>query len=235
MFAASVRSTRTRVVFGQYDGYRDEEDVADDSDVETFVAIEAAVDNDRWRDVPFFLRTGKAWPRAGARSRSASATRLHWWAASGGGAPGPNELILELTDEPQDPLDMRAKQPGPDMELARRVMRLDLVEDFPDDDPLEAYERLILDVLRGDLTLFTRADEVDGCGKSCQPVLDDRPGAAAVRAKGLGTPGGPRPSRGRLAARQPRTGQVAHEVRSTATSCPLRPRDGAPVHSLVAT
>lgn len=166
-----------RVVFGQYDGYRDEEDVDPRSEVETFVAIEARVDNDRWRDVPFFLRTGKAM----ALSCRTITLRFRnpacdWWAAlSPDPDPGPNELVLQLSDDPHISLEMRAKKPGPDMELVEAVMKVDFAQDFPHEDPLEAYERLILDVLRGDRTLFTRSDEVERLWEVCQPLLDDPP------------------------------------------------------------
>ena len=168
---------KERVVFGQYDGYREEEDVDPDSRVETFVAIEARIDNDRWRDVPFYLRTGKALA-IGCRTitlrfRNPS---CDWWAAlSPDPDPGPNELVLQLTDDPAISLEMRAKRPGPDMELVEAVMRVDFAQDFPHDDPLEAYERLLLDVMRGDRTLFTRSDEVDRLWQVCQPLLDDPP------------------------------------------------------------
>ena len=168
---------RDRVVFGQYDGYRDEEDVDAESTVETFVAIEARVDNDRWRGVPFYLRTGKAM----ALSCRTVTLRFRnpacdWWAAlSPDPDPGPNELVLQLTDDPHISLEMRAKKPGPDMELVEAVMKVDFAQDFPEADPLEAYERLILDVLRGDRTLFTRADEVERLWEVCQPLLDDPP------------------------------------------------------------
>jgi glucose-6-phosphate 1-dehydrogenase len=167
-----------RVVFGQYDGYRDEDDVHPESTVETFVAIEAYVDNDRWRGVPFYLRTGKALALScrtvTLRFRN---PRCDWWAdlSMDGVDPGPNELILQLTDEAHISLEMRAKKPGPDMQLVEAVMKVDFAEDFPHDDPLEAYERLILDVLRGDRTLFTRSDEVERLWQVCQPLLDDPP------------------------------------------------------------
>jgi glucose-6-phosphate 1-dehydrogenase len=167
-----------RVVFGQYDGYRNEEDVDDESEVETFVAIEARVDNERWRGVPFYLRTGKAL----AEGRRTVTLRFHrptssWLSTLSPteGDPGANELVLELTDEPRVSIDVRAKKPGPDMELADATMTLDLADEIPDADPLEAYERLLLDVLRGDQTLFTRADEVDRLWQVCQPVLDAPP------------------------------------------------------------
>ena len=83
-------------------------------------------------------------------------------------------LVLELTDSPVVTLHLQGKLPGPDMELTGATMCLDL-GDVPDADPLEAYERLILDVLRGDRSLFTRADEVDRIWQVCQPLLDSPP------------------------------------------------------------
>ena len=170
---------RDRVVFGQYDGYRDEEDVDPDSEVETFVAIEAHIDNDRWDGVPFYLRTGKALA-VGCRTITLRFRNpaCDWWAdLSPDPDPGPNELVLQLTDEPSISLEMRAKRPGPDMELTEAVMKVDFAQDFPNDDPLEAYERLLLDVMRGDRTLFTRSDEVDRLWQICQPLLDHPPKA----------------------------------------------------------
>ncbi|TIC83277.1 glucose-6-phosphate dehydrogenase [Nocardioides sp. GY 10113] len=165
-----------RVVFGQYEGYRDEPDVADDSDVETLVAMEAWIDNDRWRGVPFYLRTGKAM----AEGRRTITVRFHdprhrWLKPEDGSQPSPNELVFELADQPRIAIEVRAKRPGPQMSLVEGVFRLDLVGDAPDSDPLEAYERLLLEVLRGDRTLFISSDEVERLWEICQPVLDRRP------------------------------------------------------------
>lgn len=162
----------TRVVFGQYDGYLEEKDVDPASAVETFVALEAWVDNDRWRGVPFYLRTGKAL----AEKRQTITLRFKTpQSRIFAGDPGANDLVLELTDDPEISVDVRAKRPGPDMELAEAALHLDLVEEVPDSEPLEAYERLLLDVLRGDQTLFTRGDEVERLWEVCQPVLDSPP------------------------------------------------------------
>ncbi len=163
-----------RVVFGQYDGYRDEDDVDDDSEVETFVAIEAYVDNDRWRDVPFYLRTGKSLAESNRvitlRFKTSTSTMF-----TDDDAPACNELVLELSDDPRIYVDLRAKRPGPDLDLVNATMRLDVGDAAPDAKPLEAYERLLLDVMRGDQTLFTRADEVERLWEVCQPVLDAPP------------------------------------------------------------
>ncbi|WP_191278407.1 glucose-6-phosphate dehydrogenase [Nocardioides flavus (ex Wang et al. 2016)] len=161
-----------RVVLGQYDGYRDEDDVDEESDVETFVALEAFVDNDRWRGVPFHLRTGKA--MAETRRTVTLRFRAPESTVFGSGL-APDELVLELTDEAQVHVDLLGKRPGPEIELAPATMRLDLGEELPHDEPLEAYERLILDVLHDDHTLFAHADETRRLWEVCQPVLDDRP------------------------------------------------------------
>ncbi|NYG54101.1 glucose-6-phosphate dehydrogenase [Nocardioides perillae] len=172
----------SRAVLGQFEGYRDDEDVADDSDVETFVALEMHVDNERWRGVPFWLRTGKAMAQTRRtvtlRFREPDSHVFH-------GYPCPNELVLELTDDPRVQVDVRAKHPGPAMSLTHGALRLDLGEvdhtghEGEDEAhharPLEAYERLLLDVVRGDQTLFTRADEVERLWEVVQPLLDERP------------------------------------------------------------
>jgi glucose-6-phosphate 1-dehydrogenase len=168
----------SRVVFGQYDGYRDEDDVDPDSDVETFVAIEAFVDNERWRDVPFYLRTGKRLAATDRvitlRFRGSACTMFDVEGEAPQELPH-NDLVLRLTDDPEIHVELRAKRPGPDMDLVPAVMHLHVSDDTPHDTPLEAYERLLLDVLRGEQTLFTRGDEVDRLWQVCQPLLDDPP------------------------------------------------------------
>ncbi|KUI23623.1 glucose-6-phosphate dehydrogenase [Mycobacterium sp. GA-2829] len=161
-----------RVVFGQYDGYRDEDGVDDDSAVETFVALEAFVDTERWQGVPFYLRTGKA---LAATRRTVTLTFRTPPTALFGEEHRPNQLVLELTDSPEFEVELQAKRPGPDLALMPLELNLGLAEQSSDDTPLEAYERLLLDVMRGDQTLFTRADEVDRLWQVCQPVLDAPP------------------------------------------------------------
>jgi glucose-6-phosphate 1-dehydrogenase len=173
VFSAMQPLDPKRVVFGQYEGYRDEEGVAPDSRVETFVALEAFVDTERWQGVPFYLRTGKA---MGDSRRTVTLTfRTPPMGRFGADTYGPNELVLELNDSPEANIDLYAKRPGPAMELTTVTLHLDLAEEDPGDTPLEAYERVFLDVMRGDQTLFTRSDEVDRIWQVCQPVLDAPP------------------------------------------------------------
>lgn len=161
-----------RAVFGQYGGYRDEDGVDDDSEVETFVALEAYVDNERWRDVPFYLRTGKA---MGDNRRTVTLT----FRAPRGGLFGdtrrPDRLVLDLTETPRAELALNVKRPGPELAIEPVSVAAALTPDDGSDDGLDAYERLLLDVLRGDQTLFARADEVDRLWQVCQPVLDNPP------------------------------------------------------------
>ena len=162
-----------RVVFGQYAGYRDEDGVADDSDVETFVALEAFVDNDRWRDVPFYLRTGKA---LGDNRRTVTITfRKPAGALFGADETHRDRLALDLTETPTAVLELNVKKPGPDLTVEPVGSEVRLSAERHENDGLDAYERLLLDVLRGDQTLFARADEVDRLWQVCQPVLDHPP------------------------------------------------------------
>jgi glucose-6-phosphate 1-dehydrogenase len=173
VFAAMKPLDPRRVVFGQYEGYRDEDGVADDSQVETFVALEAFVDTERWQGVPFYLRTGKA---LAATRRTVTLTfRTPPQGRFGENTYGANELVLELSDDPTISVRMTAKRPGPELDLMPVHIDLDVGAEDTDDTPLEAYERLLLDVMRGDQTLFTRSDEVDRLWQVCQPVLDARP------------------------------------------------------------
>ncbi|WP_139977356.1 glucose-6-phosphate dehydrogenase [Nocardioides litoris] len=162
-------------VFGQFEGYRDDDDTADDSQVETLVALTAYVDTDRWRGVPFHLRTGKA--MADDRRLVVVHFREPDPALFGDTGDGdhPHELVLDLSDQPKIAWRLRGKKPGPELEVAPVTLTLDYAEDFPDDQPLAAYERILLDVFHGDQLLFARADEVDRLWEVYGPLLDDPP------------------------------------------------------------
>ena len=175
VFHALRPFTKDDTVFGQFAGYRDDDDVDDDSQVETLVALTAYVDTERWRDVPFHLRTGKAM----ADSRRTVTVRFREPEPALFGETGddghPHELVLDLSDEAKVAIELRGKKPGPELEVAPATLRLDYAEDFPDDDPLAAYERILLDVFHGDQLLFARADEVDRLWEVCAPLLEDPP------------------------------------------------------------
>ncbi|MDR6117523.1 glucose-6-phosphate 1-dehydrogenase [Aeromicrobium sp. SORGH_AS981] len=160
------------VVRGQYEGYRDEEGVDDDSEVETFVAVRVHVDNDRWRGVPFLLRTGKA---MAATRRTATLFFRAPEPLFDERQDGDDRLVLELGEAPEVTAALHVKRPGPTFELTRASATFTLPEDDPEHRPLEAYERLLLDVMHGDQTLFTRGDEVDRLWQVITPVLEDPP------------------------------------------------------------
>ncbi len=167
-----------RVVFGQFDGYREEEDVADDSGVETFAAVEAWVDTWRWAGVPFLLRTGKAMA-AGRRTITITFREppLRMFGLEGGGPIRPGSLVLELKDTPAVKLELLAKAPGPELDLVPATMELRFGSEADEADRLEAYERLLHDVMLGDHTLFTRSDEVERLWTVVAPVLEHPPEA----------------------------------------------------------
>ena len=178
VFAALRPLDRERAVFGQYDGYREEPNVAPNSQVETFVALEARVDSWRWEGVPFLLRTGKALAE-GHRTITIGFQEppLRMFGSDGdfAGCRRPNELVFELSDAPRITVDVRAKKPGPAMELAGAPLQLDFADAFARGSGLEAYERLILDVMRGDRTLFTRTDEIERLWEVSELLLRDPP------------------------------------------------------------
>ncbi|MDO8212118.1 glucose-6-phosphate dehydrogenase [Conexibacter sp. CPCC 206217] len=178
VFDAMRPLRRDKVAFGQYDGYRDEDGVDPRSRVETFAAIEVKLDTWRWEGVPFLLRTGKAMAE-GRRSITIGFKEppLRMFADEGDFArcQRPNELVFDLADTPQITVDVRAKVPGPAMELGAAPLRLNFADAFGDSNGLEAYERLVLDVMRGDHTLFTRSDEIERLWEVSDPLLQNPP------------------------------------------------------------
>jgi glucose-6-phosphate 1-dehydrogenase len=168
-----------RAVFGQYDGYRDEDNVAGDSSVETFAAVEVRVDTWRWSGVPFYLRTGKAMAE-GRRTVTIGFTEapLRIFPDTNGNRGGrPSELVFELSDDPKVRIEVQAKVPGPRLELGRAAFELNLDAAFDESDGLEAYERLLHDVMLQDRLLFTRAEQIERLWEVCAPVLERPPEA----------------------------------------------------------
>jgi glucose-6-phosphate 1-dehydrogenase len=157
VFESMVPLQPDDVVRGQFDGYRDVEGVAPDSDTETFVAARFFVDNWRWAGVPFFLRTGKR--MAEARSSVVLAFRSpphQMFREVPRDRFGHDHLALELGPEEGVTATFLAKAPGPTIKLAPARMEFRYQGSFGSE-LIEAYERLIHDALIGDRTLFTRA------------------------------------------------------------------------------
>ncbi len=164
----------TRVVRGQYEGYRDIPGVAPDSDTETFVALEVEIDNWRWAGVPFYLRTGK---ELGGGERIISIAfreppKSMFPADSGVGTQGPDHLTFDLADSSKLSLSFYGKKPGPGMKLEKLSLQFALHETGQDADVLEAYERLIHDAMVGDHTLFNTAEGIERLWELSTPLLD---------------------------------------------------------------
>ncbi len=176
---------KSDVVFGQYGpgvvegqevpGYLDEKDIPPESSTETFVAMKIAIQNWRWHGVPFYLRTGK---RMGART-STIAIRFReapvsLFESMGAGARDSADVLV-ITVQPNEGFGLHfdVKMPGAPFRLRRIPLRFDykeMSEIIP-----EAYETLLLDVLRGDQTLFVHADEVEESWRIHEPLVHDPP------------------------------------------------------------
>jgi len=153
-------------------GYREEEDVPADSRTETFVAMKVLIDNWRWADVPFYLRTGKRLPAQNTHIviqfrrapfvlfRDTPVENLM-----------PNQLVLHIQPEEGISLQFAAKVPGPIMRLGAVDMNFEYADYFGTQ-PSTGYERLLHDCMIGDQTLFQRADMVEAGWCVVSPLLD---------------------------------------------------------------
>jgi glucose-6-phosphate 1-dehydrogenase len=172
----------TRTVRGQYGegteganrvpGYRSEPYVAPDSRTETFVAMKLFIDNWRWADVPFYLRTGKRLPSRSTRIviqfkrapfvlfRKTAVDKLE-----------PNRLILHLQPDEGISLSFGAKIPGPVVQIGDVNMNFNYTDYF-NATPQTGYERLLYDCMLGDATLFQRSDMVETAWHVVAPILD---------------------------------------------------------------
>jgi glucose-6-phosphate 1-dehydrogenase len=153
-------------------GYRRETGVDPDSSVETFAALRLFIDNWRWQGVPFYLRTGKCLAEKVSQvsilfrpvpHQSFPNTAVENWQ--------PNRLVIRIQPEEGITLRIQAKQPGTRMVLGPVDMQFCYREAFRTNAP-EAYETLLLDVMRGDATLFMRADQVEKAWEVIAPVLE---------------------------------------------------------------
>ena len=177
VFRSLVPIQPSEVVRGQYQGYRKEEGIDRESDTETFIALKCSIDNWRWAGVPFFLRTGK---RLAEGQRIISIAfreppRSMFPAGSGIGTQGPDHLTFDLADSSKMSLSFYGKRPGPGMRLDKLSMQFAMRDTGFVGDLLEAYERLILDAMRGDHTLFNTAEGIERLWEVSTPLLDAPP------------------------------------------------------------
>ncbi|TDK60520.1 glucose-6-phosphate dehydrogenase [Sapientia aquatica] len=151
-------------------GYQNEPGVPAHSRTETFVAIRAEIDNWRWAGVPFYLRTGKR-----MASRSAEITinfKQIPYSIFGGNQRNlrSNRLVISLQPEESVELFLKAKEPGEGIRLSDVMLNLDFAE-ASTSRRVEAYERLLLDAMHGDLTLFVRDDELSAAWDYVDPIM----------------------------------------------------------------
>jgi glucose-6-phosphate 1-dehydrogenase len=151
--------------------YRDEQDATAHSRTETFVALKAEIDTWRWAGVPFYLRTGKRMADSLAEIVVRFKTIPHSIFAQPTSSFQPNSLVIRLQPDEGLRMNLMAKTPGDSMRVKPVELELDFRESFKSP-RMEAYERLLLDVLRGQLTLFMRGDELEAAWEWVEPILD---------------------------------------------------------------
>jgi glucose-6-phosphate 1-dehydrogenase len=175
------REVQAKTVRGQYKagavdgkpvaGYLEEPGVPAGSGTETFVALKAEIETWRWAGVPFYLRTGK---RMQERLTEIVVTfedvpHSIFEGSASSSASTPNRLVIRLQPEESITLTILAKQPGETMRLRPVNLALDLGGAFKEQ-RLDAYERLLMDVVKGNLTLFMRRDELDAAWRWIDPI-----------------------------------------------------------------
>jgi glucose-6-phosphate 1-dehydrogenase len=152
-------------------GYTKEEGVDENSHTETFAALKFFIDNWRWQDVPFYVRTGKRMPKMTSvitvefrpvPHKSFPEESLENW--------NPNRLVISIQPEKGIRLRLQAKQPGLQMTLNPVDMTFNYDRTYSKQPP-EAYETLLLDVMLGDATLFMRSDQVEAAWKILMPII----------------------------------------------------------------
>ncbi|MFK7890609.1 MAG: glucose-6-phosphate dehydrogenase [Granulosicoccus sp.] len=156
---------------GPVPGYLDDEEIPEDSDTETFVALRAEIASWRWEGVPFFLRTGKRMESKTTEIVINFKKVPHAIFPSADGFSTPNQLIIRL--QPEESIRMRiyVKAWGDDIQLQPVYLNLDFNDVFQKRKMI-AYERLLLDVIRGNPTLFMRRDEVSAAWAWIDPIRD---------------------------------------------------------------
>jgi glucose-6-phosphate 1-dehydrogenase len=177
----SVEEVASMAVRGQYGGgevsgkhvpgYREEQDVPEDSRTETFAALRLAVSNWRWAGVPIYLRTGKRLARKVTEIVVTLKPVPHMaFQSTGSVGVQQNQIILMVQPDEGVSVSVGAKIPGPRMRIRPVHMEFHYGTSFVSQSP-EAYERLILDAMRGEATLFTRNDEIEALWGIIDPIL----------------------------------------------------------------
>jgi glucose-6-phosphate 1-dehydrogenase len=169
--AASLQN----VVRGQYQGYRSEEGVAPDSATDTFVAMKVMINTPRWRHVPFYLRTGKKLKdKVTEISIHYKKPALCYEDVCLFDPDNVYRNVLRIRIQPDEEISLRlmVKKPGFGMELVPVQMNYQYKSVFSEIDTPDAYEKLLIDAIAGDQTLFARTDEIQASWKFISPILN---------------------------------------------------------------
>ena len=179
----------SKVVRGQYEGYRDEPGVDKNSQTETFIALKAEIDNWRWAGVPFYLRSGKSLAQRRqviTLGLKEPTLRMFPNVAHLPAGERRNEVVIDFDDPGWIGVRFLAKQPGPAMKLREVEMTFNYDDSFHRMHELEGYERLILEAMLGDQSLFTRSDEIERLWEVATPLIAEPATGRVVRARQLG-------------------------------------------------
>ena len=174
-------------VLGQYEGYGEEDGVADGSNTDTYAAMRVEVDSWRWAGVPCYLRTGKRLSHKVAEIAVAFRPSPHVPFEASDGWAGPNRLVIGIQPGEKVKLHVTGKRPGSDLELVKVELDFDAGEAAERDAPA-AYERLLGEAIEGDTTLFTSSAEVEAQWAAVDRLLADPPEPIAY-APGSAGPG----------------------------------------------
>jgi len=150
--------------------YYFEKSVDHDSNTETFVALKAEIDNWRWAGVPFYLRTGKSLAQRKSEIVIQFKAVPHRLFPQGSDRPAGNRLVIRLQPDESISLSLMAKSPGRGMALQEVDLDLNFADAFKRR-RWDAYERLLLDVIEGDATLFMRRDEIEAAWQWVDPII----------------------------------------------------------------
>jgi glucose-6-phosphate 1-dehydrogenase len=158
---------------GQYRGYLQSEGVRPGSRNATFAAIKLSIDNWRWQGVPFYLRSGKAMSCRTTQIVVQFREPPHMLFPDGPkGRADSNRLVIQVQPNEGMQLEFETKVPDAGMRIRQTALDFSYCREFRGNIP-EAYERLLLDALEGDASLFARADEVEAAWTICDPILEE--------------------------------------------------------------
>jgi glucose-6-phosphate 1-dehydrogenase len=175
---ASVEASALRAQYGpgfignrQVPGYVQERGVKPDSTTETYAALRLQIDNWRWAGVPFYLQTGKRLAKRVSEIVIRFHRTPHMIFRRGDVSVDPNLLVIRIQPDEGISLVVDAKEPGPDLKISPVKLEFKYQEVFGGEPP-EAYERLLLDAIHGDPTLYSRGDWIEQAWTLTQPILD---------------------------------------------------------------